>query len=1043
MVMRSKLMLFLAVPLAVLLLTPSADSRETKQGQIRFQQAISEGEFLSDIAALDPGLLARYSSAAVDTYCLVWYDFEAMNWQGWTQVDNTAQHGTFFHADDFAGLSGGESGRLVPIEGTKSMWCGIRPGTDDYLCSWATAPGYGNNWNQSLLIPTGHQIYFNGLLRFQYHGVFDTEPRWDIVTVSYAVGGMDNWVTIQAWDGVVDTVMTHEIALTTGKTKLRFDFISDNSYSDQDGLWPTDGACIIDEISIWDDYGVIDTEDFEEWEVGATEHTGSIWHAFPANPYGIYSGLYCNLLASGDPCNTNFGTQIVFFLGSPIWSEVYPGLYVTPFCMGPGNVEAPCQNEMVVSPVIDLMKYSTGRDENQDADIPPEDLAELAGMKLAYTAFYDQPLSNLVFGKWGVRSVDESGCPGQWRDHWMLTYGSQYGGVYYFLEEEIGDLVEGDQIQVALMCIDFCDVWYAVYGDCEEHTPAPWYDNVRVLRWKSTGPQWSYRWLDLFQDNFPEVGFDLESWVRADAANDLNPRDNPNVYPGDSIVVSCSAPMSGSLRAGGATGEAEVYLHVRAQDIQLYHKPPLYGPDLVGTCGTYVTDDGEWTVIQCDSALFGGIYVVPDKFMVDLNDSLLTRGYVVEYYFEAFDAENKRSVLPKNADRGQFFEFTCLPTGRSDVLFVDDFHGRGYFAGVTEVYWNATFSTQLAHGVIPPENQPDRYDVNSPSSMVGNGLASRADLNHLKRNEGLESGYTIIVWDSGDLEVGTITDGSAMSDKVDDCSMLINWLDQSENDVGLLICGDNIAADLSALSSVPSIQLMSSWCGVGFVHDSYFEMTGGFGGGGIVSPLLTTSASSIFGPDFTFYAFGGCPTPNNFDVLDATCYASVAVWYPDYGGDSYAAAIQSNQQNAAGYAARTMWLGFSWMFVRDDELSSPPDRYALFADIYQWFTGLPLSDITEDEVPAACKLSQNFPNPFNPATTIRFDIKKKGHVRLRIYNVAGQLVKTLVDDVMDAGSYAKEWKGSNNAGAEAASGVYFYRLEAGEYENVKKMVLLR
>jgi flagellar hook assembly protein FlgD len=52
-------------------------------------------------------------------------------------------------------------------------------------------------------------------------------------------------------------------------------------------------------------------------------------------------------------------------------------------------------------------------------------------------------------------------------------------------------------------------------------------------------------------------------------------------------------------------------------------------------------------------------------------------------------------------------------------------------------------------------------------------------------------------------------------------------------------------------------------------------------------------------------------------------------------------------------------------------------------------------------------------------------------------------VRTLVDDVMDAGSYTKEWKGRNNSGAEVASGVYFYRIEAGGYENVKKMVLLR
>ncbi len=63
-------------------------------------------------------------AVAVDTFCIVWFDFEAMNWQGWTSLDRTAQVDTFFHVDDFAGLGGGSHGRLVALEGTKSLWCG-------------------------------------------------------------------------------------------------------------------------------------------------------------------------------------------------------------------------------------------------------------------------------------------------------------------------------------------------------------------------------------------------------------------------------------------------------------------------------------------------------------------------------------------------------------------------------------------------------------------------------------------------------------------------------------------------------------------------------------------------------------------------------------------------------------------------------------------------------------------------------------------------------------------------------------------------------
>jgi flagellar hook assembly protein FlgD len=76
-------------------------------------------------------------------------------------------------------------------------------------------------------------------------------------------------------------------------------------------------------------------------------------------------------------------------------------------------------------------------------------------------------------------------------------------------------------------------------------------------------------------------------------------------------------------------------------------------------------------------------------------------------------------------------------------------------------------------------------------------------------------------------------------------------------------------------------------------------------------------------------------------------------------------------------------------------------------------------------------------------TTIKFDIKEKGLVRLCIYNVAGQLVRTLVDEELEAASHTREWKGLNDGGSKVASGVYFYRLEAGAFESVKKMVLLR
>jgi len=94
-------------------------------------------------------------------------------------------------------------------------------------------------------------------------------------------------------------------------------------------------------------------------------------------------------------------------------------------------------------------------------------------------------------------------------------------------------------------------------------------------------------------------------------------------------------------------------------------------------------------------------------------------------------------------------------------------------------------------------------------------------------------------------------------------------------------------------------------------------------------------------------------------------------------------------------------------------------------------------------LPGATFLAQNFPNPFNPITSIGFGIKEQGHVSLRIYDAAGRLVTTLVDESRPAGNYTTEWNGRDHNGLAVASGIYFYRLKTTEFEETKKMVLLR
>ncbi|MGB2988386.1 MAG: T9SS type A sorting domain-containing protein, partial [Candidatus Zixiibacteriota bacterium] len=95
--------------------------------------------------------------------------------------------------------------------------------------------------------------------------------------------------------------------------------------------------------------------------------------------------------------------------------------------------------------------------------------------------------------------------------------------------------------------------------------------------------------------------------------------------------------------------------------------------------------------------------------------------------------------------------------------------------------------------------------------------------------------------------------------------------------------------------------------------------------------------------------------------------------------------------------------------------------------------------------PARYQLHQNYPNPFNPETNIEYSVAREGPVQvgLKVYNVAGQLVKILVDEVKSSGEYEVTWNGKNENNEEVASGIYFYKLKVSDYIETKKMVLLR
>jgi hypothetical protein len=131
-----------------------------------------------------------------------------------------------------------------------------------------------------------------------------------------------------------------------------------------------------------------------------------------------------------------------------------------------------------------------------------------------------------------------------------------------------------------------------------------------------------------------------------------------------------------------------------------------------------------------------------------------------------------------------------------------------------------------------------------------------------------------------------------------------------------------------------------------------------------------------------------------------------------------------------------------WFVMEDQSFGIHNTKYTVRL-LYKSLGWTPL-DVEELEgLPKEFALDQNYPNPFNPSTVIRFALPQEEFVRLDVYDITGSLVKTLVDQTLRAGTMEVTWDGSNRTGAKVASGVYLYRLQAGDFTSIKKMVMLK
>jgi hypothetical protein len=160
---------------------------------------------------------------------------------------------------------------------------------------------------------------------------------------------------------------------------------------------------------------------------------------------------------------------------------------------------------------------------------------------------------------------------------------------------------------------------------------------------------------------------------------------------------------------------------------------------------------------------------------------------------------------------------------------------------------------------------------------------------------------------------------------------------------------------------------------------------------------------------------------------------------------AYAQAAHAMRSSVIGAAGAP---GSSAGFRMNGTLAQPTPigiGAASLTKVYAGFWGRPWAVTGVDETPLPYRnaLFQNYPNPFNPSTTIEYSIERAASVRIVIFSVDGRRIRTLDAGTKPPGLYRASWNGTNDRGESVSTGIYFYRLEAGGFAAVRKMILIR
>jgi len=180
--------------------------------------------------------------------------------------------------------------------------------------------------------------------------------------------------------------------------------------------------------------------------------------------------------------------------------------------------------------------------------------------------------------------------------------------------------------------------------------------------------------------------------------------------------------------------------------------------------------------------------------------------------------------------------------------------------------------------------------------------------------------------------------------------------------------------------------------------------------------------------------------PSQYHMYSIEWDADSIKWFLDgkkyFGGNITNNIYSTEELHMPMFIILNLAVGGSWPGNPNGTTPFPDTMFVDYVRVYQLVTGI-VSD-GGVHIPDHFVLSQNYPNPFNPSTTILFNLPSKSFVSLKIFDLIGREVATIVAEEMQAGNYTRQWNAKN-----IPSGVYFYRLQTRSYTETKKLVLLR